>query len=69
MIVMAGIVMKQKEILHFGLDRERHGVVRAAMSPAYMVSIFDVIVLRIHDRHVGGLDEFDQLLVMVLGEP
>ena len=64
-VVVVGVVVEKKELFDFGFERQRHGVVHAAVAPADVLLVFLAIVLRVHDQHIGAAQKVPATLEIV----
>jgi len=62
-IVMIGVMVKQAELPHAGLDGQVNSIIHAAMSPAQVTMIFLGIILGIENQHIGAPDEFPHFVI------
>ena len=66
-VVVVGVVVEETKLFDAGLERERNGIVHAAVPPAGVLLVFRPVVLRVEDEHVGVAHKINHRAVITAG--
>ena len=64
-VVMVGIVMEKQKLADFGIERERHSGSDRTMTPADVVLVLFVGVLRVENQNIAAVKKLNEIGLLI----